>query len=195
MKIRTLAAVAVIAAVLAIHVDAGAQEVRRFNAGLLPVFYLFDEDYFGIGEGGGADLVLRYEITNNIFIENRLGAYGAKQGDVGITGLNGQIAASVFFPVWIPYRPSARLGLGILSANPVVSDPIEEFRPSQTLMYLVVGVGMTRSIRADFQIEGGVDLLFTPYRYNVYKFYRQYYEVNEARFSHIAFYIGASYIF
>ena len=186
---------AVTAAVLAAPMEAGAQGMRRFNAGLLPVFYLFDEDYFGIGNGGGADMVLRYEITHNIFLENRLGAYGARQGDAGITGLNGQIAASVFFPVWIPYRPSARLGFGLLSANPIVSDPIEEFRPSQTLLYLVAGVGMTRSIKADFQIEGGIDLLFTPYRYNVYTFYRQYYEVKEARFSHLAFYLGASYIF
>ena len=195
MIYRTFIKILVLAAVLASPVNAGAQDTRRLSAGLLPVFYIFDGDYFGIGNGGGADIVLRYEISRNFFFENRLGGYGAKQRGKGVTGFNGQVGVSAFFPVWIPFRPTARLALALMTANPVISEPVEEFKPSQTVLYLVAGVGMTRSIKADFQIEGGIDLLFTPYKYNVYEFYRQYYEVSEARFSHLAFYLGASYIF
>ena len=195
MRYRSFVQIALLIAVLASPVCSGAQETRRLSAGLLPVFYVFDGDYFGIGNGGGADIVLRYEISRNFFVENRLGGYGAKQSGTGITGLNGQVGVSAFFPIWIPFRPSARLALALLTANPVISEPVEGFRPSQTVLYLAAGVGMTRSIQAEFQIEAGIDLLFTPYRYNVYEFYRQYYEVDKARFSHLAFYLGASYIF
>jgi hypothetical protein len=169
--------------------------MRRLSVGLLPVFYLFDEDYFGIGNGGGADLVLRYEIKQNIFMENRLGGYGAKQGDSSITGFNGQVGVTAFLPMWIPWRPSARFALALMTANPVISDPVEEFRPSQTVFYCVAGVGITRSISAEFQVEAGIDFLFTPYSYRIYEFYRQYVDVYEVRFTHFAFFLGASYTF
>jgi hypothetical protein len=174
---------------------ANAQEMRRLNAGLLPVFYVFDNDYFDIDSGGGADLVLKYEIRQNVFFENRLGGYAARQGDHNVTGFNGQLGISAFLPVWIPWRPSARIALALMTADPVISDPIQEFRPSQTVFYIVAGVGITRSINAAFQIEAGVDLLFTPYSYRVYEFYRQYVEVNEVRFTQVALYLGASYTF
>lgn len=196
MKSRLFVPGFLIAVILAsIPFSAGSQEMRRLNAGLLPVYYIFDSDYFGIGNGGGADIVLRYEIRQNIFFENRLGGYAAKQDDYNITGFNGQLGVMAFLPYWIPYRPSARLALALMTANPVISEPVEEFRPSQTVFYLVAGVGITRSINADFQIETGVDLLFTPYSYRIYEFYRQYVEVQEASFTHFAFYLGASYTF
>ena len=196
MKFRRYVPAVMIAFVLVSAVSgAGAQEMRRLNVGLLPVFYMFDDDYFGIGNGGGADIVLRYEIKQNFFFENRLGGYGAKQGDHNITGFNAQLGATAFLPVWIPWRPSARFAFALMTANPVVSDPVEEFRPSQTVFYLVAGVGITRSISHDFQIEAGADILFTPYSYRIYEFYRQYVEVTEARFTHLAFFIGASYVF
>lgn len=196
MKSRRFVPVLMIAVILAsIPSGAGTQEMRRLNAGLLPVYYLFDDDYFGIGNGGGADLVLRYEIRQNVFFENRLGGYAASQGNNNITGINGQVGVMAFLPYWIPYRPSARLALALMTANPVISDPVEEFRPSQTVFYFVAGVGITRSISADFQIEAGADVLFTPYSYRVYKFYRQYVEAKETRFTHFAFFIGASYTF
>ena len=196
MKFRRFVPAVMLAVIMAsAHSGAGAQEMRRLNVGLLPVFYLFDNDYFGIGNGGGADIVLRYEIRQNVFFENRLGGYAAGQDGHNITGFNGQVGVMTFFPVWIPYRPSARLALALITANPVVSEPVQEFRPSQTLFYFVAGVGITRSIREDFQLEAGVDVLFTPYSYNVYKFYRQYVEIQETRFTHLAFFIGASYTF
>lgn len=185
----------VVAVLISAVSGAGAQEMQRFNAGLLPVFYMFDDDYFGIGNGVGADLVLRYEIKQNVFIENRLGGYGADQDGNSITGLNAQLGVSAFLPVWIPWRPSARFAFALLTANPVISDPVEEFRPSQTVFYLVAGLGITRSITADFQLEAGADILFTPYSYRIYEFYRQYVEVTEASFTHLAFFIGASYTF
>ncbi len=174
---------------------AEAQEMRRLNVGLVPVFYAFDEDYFGIGNGVGADLLLRYEIRQSIFIENRLGGYAADQDGNSITGFNGQVGVTAFLPVWIPWRPSARFALALMTANPVISDPVEEFRPSQTVFYCVAGIGITRAISASFQLEAGADLLFTPYSYRIYEFYRQYVEVTEARFTHLAFFIGASYTF
>lgn len=174
---------------------AGAQEMRRLSVGLLPVFYAFDDDYFGIGNGGGADLVLRYEIRQNVFFENRLGIYAASQDTHNITGFNGQVGVTAFLPVWIPWRPSARFALALMTADPVISDPVQEFRPSQTVFYCVAGIGITRSISAEFQIEAGVDILFTPYSYMVYEFYRQYVEVHDVTFTHLAFFIGASYTF
>jgi hypothetical protein len=174
---------------------AGAQEMRRLNVGLLPVFYAFDNDYWGIGNGGGADIVLRYEIRQNIFFENRLGGYAADQDGHNVTGFNGQVGVTAFLPVWIPWRPSARFALALMTADPVISDPVQEFRPSQTVFYCVAGIGITRAIKEDFQIEAGADLLITPYSYRIYEFYRQYVEVSEVRFTHLAFFIGASYTF
>jgi hypothetical protein len=174
---------------------AGAQEMRRLNVGLLPVFYTFDNDYWGIGNGGGVDIVLRYEIRQNVFFENRLGGYAADQDGHNVTGFNGQVGVTAFLPVWIPWRPSARFALALMTADPVISDPVQEFRPSQTVFYCVAGIGITRSIKEDFQLEAGVDILFTPYSYRIYEFYRQYVEVSEVRFTHLAFFIGASYTF
>ena len=175
--------------------SAGAQEMRRLNIGLLPVFYTFDNDYFGIRNGAGADIVLRYEIKQYVFIENRLGGYAAKQGEHNIMGFNGQVGVTAFLPVWIPWRPLARFAFALMTVNPVISDPVPGFRPSQTVFYCVAGIGITRSISADFQLEAGADILFTPYSYRVYQFYRQYVEVNAVRFNHLAFFIGASYTF
>lgn len=172
-----------------------AQGIRRLNAALLPAFYVFDSDYFGIGNGGGMDVVLRYEIRDNVFLENRLGGYAASQDGHSITGFNGQLGVTAFLPYWIPWRPSARAALALMTADPVISDPVQEFRPSQTVFYALIGLGITRSITAAFQIEAGVDLMFTPYSYRIYEFYRQYVEVHDARFTHAAFSLGASYTF
>ncbi len=196
MKLRRFVPAVMIVIVLVSAVSgADAQEMRRLNAGLLPVFYMFDDDYFGIGNGVGADIVLRYEIRQNFFFENRLGGYGANQGDANITGFNAQLGATAFLPVWMPWRPSARFAFALMTANPVISDPVQEFRPSQTVFYCVAGIGITRAISHDFQIESGIDILFTPYSYRIYEFHRQYVEVTEARFTHIAFFLGASYTF
>jgi hypothetical protein len=193
---RLLLSLALTAAALSVAPSGSeAAGVRRLNAGLIPAFYLFDSDYFGIGNGGGMDLVLRYEIRDNIFIENRLGGYAASQDGHSITGFNGQLGATVFLPYWIPWRPTARAGLALMTANPVVSEPVQEFRPSQTVFYTLIGLGITRSITADLHIEAGVDLLFTPYSYRVYEFYRQYVEVSDKRFTHAAVSLGISYIF
>jgi hypothetical protein len=192
---RLIPAVITILILISAVNGAAAQEMRRLSVGLLPVFYLFDDDYFGIGNGGGADIVLRYEIRQNVFFENRLGGYAAKQDDANVTGFNGQVGVTAFLPVWIPWRPSGRFAFALMTANPVISDPVQEFRPSQTVFYCVVGLGITRSISHEFQIEAGADLLFTPYSYRIYEFYRQYYEVTDARFTHFAFFIGASYTF
>lgn len=188
---------AVMVAIILVSVASGApaQEMRRLSVGLLPVFYVFDNDYFGIGNGGGTDIVLRYEIRQNVFFENRIGGYASKQGDTNITGFNGQVGVTAFFPVWIPWRPSARFALALMTSNPVVSEPVQEFRPSQTVFYFVAGIGITRAIKAYFQIEAGADILFTPYKYRVYEFHRQYVEVHDMSFAHLAFYIGASYTF
>lgn len=172
-----------------------AVQARRISTGISPVFYFFDGSYWGIGSGYGADLVVRCEIFNNLFLENRLGGYGGSQGDTEITGVNGQLGIVHFFPYWIPNRPSFRAALALMTVNPVVSDPIETFRPSQTVLYFVTGAGITWSLREYFQVEIGIDLMVTPYRYRVYHFYRQYVESREERFMHATLTFGASYTF
>jgi len=171
------------------------QEMRRISAGFSPSFYLFDGSYWGIGGGYGADIVIRCEIVNNLFVENRLGGYGGSQDGAGITGFNGQIGIIHFFPYWIPNRPSFRAGFAFMTVNPVVSEPVETFRPSQTILYFATGVGITWSLREYFQLEFGADLFISPYRYRVYSFHRQYVEATEERFIHAAFTIGANYMF
>jgi hypothetical protein len=171
------------------------QPSRRISTGALPVYYLFDDGYFGIESGLGVDALLRFEISRNVFIENRLGGYTAEQDGTDIAGLNGQLGVTAIFPVWIPYRPSARFALALLTVNPSISEPVKEFRPSQTVFYMVFGLGMTRVLKGMFQIEAGADVMFTPYEYRIYEFYRQYYEAREAGFLHLSFYLGASYTF
>ncbi|MDD3642800.1 MAG: hypothetical protein PHQ19_04985 [Candidatus Krumholzibacteria bacterium] len=198
LRIRRAALVSACAATVAAGCVPGsshARQVRRLSAGLSPACYFFDASYWGIEGGCGADLVLRCEIANNLFVENRLGGYGASQDGAGITGFNGQIGIIHFLPYWIPNRPSFRAGFALMTVNPVISDPVETFRPSQTVLYFVTGLGITRSLREYLQLELGVDLLVTPFRYRVYHFYRQYVDAGEERFLHGAVTIGASYTF
>lgn len=168
---------------------------RKLSAGLYPSFYLFGGDYFGIGRGAGADLVLRCEIGSFFYLENRLGGYAASQDGISVRGLNGQLGVITFLPYLIPYRPSLRAGVALMTCDPVVSKPVETFRPSQTVLYLVAGSGVAWSVRSRLQLEFGADVLITPYRYRVYNFYRQYVDVSEERFIHAAFTLGASYTF
>lgn len=169
--------------------------MRRISVGFSPAFYIFDGSYWSIGGGYGADVVIRCEIVNNLFVENRLGGYGGSQDGSGITGFNGQIGIIHFFPYLIPHRPSFRAGFAFMTVNPVVSEPVETFRPSQTILYFVTGIGITWSLREYFQLEFGADLLVSPYRYRVYDFHRQYVESIDKRFLHGAFTVGASYVF
>jgi len=195
--VRRLVCIAVSIAVVACLIPGRpqAEAVRRLSVGIVPAFYIFDDSYWGAKSGYGTDLVLRCEIVNNLFIENRLGGYGGSQGDARLTGFDGEIGIIHFLPYLIPYRPSFRAGFAFMTVNPVVSEPVESFRPSQTIIYFVTGIGITWSLKEYLQLELGVDLLVTPYRYRIYHFYRQYVETSEVHFLHGAFTIGASYSF
>lgn len=186
---------AIIVAAGAIPAQPHAQQVRRISVGISPAFYFFDDSYWGIDTGYGADIVIRCEILNNLFVENRVGGYGASQDGSGISGFNGQIGIIHFLPYFIPNRPSFRVGLAFLTVNPVISEPVETFRPSQTILYFVTGVGVTWSLKEYIQLELGADLLVTPYHYRVYRFYRQYVEASDQRFLHGSLSLGVSYTF
>ena len=188
-----LAAVSI--AVLLWTSAAPAQAARELSIGAHFTHYLFDADYFGIGNGSGADIVVRCEIGRFFWVENRLGGYAASQDGTSIRGISGQLGIITFLPYLIPYRPTLRAGLALLTCNPVVSPPVPSFTPSQTVLYGLFGGGMSWSIRSRVQIEFGADLLITPYQYRVYTFQRQYVEASRERFIHAAFTLGATYAF
>jgi len=168
---------------------------RTVSAGLFPAFYLLDGDYFGMDTGIGTDLVVRYEVVTGLYIENRLGGYSSSQDGSSVTGINGQLGVTAILPYLIPWRPSVRLAGALLTMNPVISEPVTSFRPSQTVFYLVGGAGITRILRGRFQVEFGADLMLTPYTYRIYDFHRQYVETKEARFAHLSFSLGLMYSF
>ena len=168
---------------------------RRMNAGLDFNYYLFDSDYFGMDDGFGAGAVFRYEIWNNIYLENAIGRFMSNDGVVDIDGLNYHIDLLSIFPVLIPYRPLLRIGLGFLAVNPITATPTETYRPAQTAFYLIGGGGFTRSFRENLFMEASVDFYLTPYEYRIYEFDRSSVSTDDSRFSHFILTIGASYAF
>jgi len=168
---------------------------RRMNVGLDFNYYLLDSDYFGMDNGFGAGFAFRYEISNNVYIENIIGRFTSNDGVVDIDGLNYHLDILAIFPVLIPYRPLLRLGAGFLSVNPITTTPIQTYRPAQTAFYLICGGGFTRSIRENIFLEASVDFYMTPYDYTIYEFDRSAVSTTDARFTHLLFNLGAAYAF
>jgi len=168
---------------------------RRMNVGLDFNYYLLDTDYFGMDDGFGAGAIFRYEIWNNIYLENVIGRFTSNDGIVDIDGLNYHIDLFAVFPVLIPYRPLLRAGAGFLAVNPITATPTETYRPGQTAFYLICGGGFTRSFRENLSVEASVDFYLTPYEYRIYEFDRSSVSTEDARFFHFVFGIGASYAF
>ena len=168
---------------------------RRINIGLHVDYYLLDDDYFGMDDGIGAGLAFRYEIWNNVFLENVIGRFSANDGVVDIDGLNYHIDLLAILPVLIPYRPLLRAGMGFISVNPITSTPVQTYRPAQTAFYFLCGGGFTRSLREDLFIESSVDFYITPYDYRIYEFDRSSVSMEDARFTHLVVKLGVSYSF
>jgi hypothetical protein len=168
---------------------------RRMNIGLDFNYYILDGDYYGMVDGFGAGLAFRYEITNNVYLENMIGRFTSNDGGVDIDGLNYHLDLLVIFPVLIPYRPFMRLGVGFLAVNPITVTPIETYRPAQTAFYLIGGGGFTRSLRENIFLEASADFYLTPYQYKIYEFDRSSVSTQDAYFTHLVFGLGVAYAF
>jgi hypothetical protein len=168
---------------------------RRINIGLSFNYYLLDGDYFGMDDGFGAEFAFRYEIANNVYIENMIGRFTSNDGVVDIDGLNYHLDLLTIFPVLIPYRPFMRVGAGFLTVNPITVTPTETYRPAQTAFYLIGGGGFIRSFRENIFVEASTDCYLTPYEYTIYEFDRSSVSTRDTYFFHLVFSLGVSYSF
>ncbi len=171
------------------------QSARRVTAGLLTSYIALDKDYFGMDSAIGADFFFRYEIFGNVFVENRLGAFSSDDDGYGVGMFNGQIGVTFISTHFLPYRPYGRAAFCLLSANPLTATPTDTFRPSQTNLYFVLGLGVNTFVWKGIAAEAGVDVMFTPYEYIVYTFDRQSVGSEAVQFTHFGFSLGASYSF
>lgn len=187
--------VVAVMSILFAPMTARAEEPRRISVSLEPSLYIFDSNYFGLGNGFGADASLRYEISSDIFFENSLGLFKTEGSGVTVDGLDERLDVMAIFPVLIPYRPIARLGIGFLSANPITVTPTESFRPTQTTFYFIGGAGFTKSVFERFLLEAGASFWVTPYRYRIYRFDRTSVSTEAERFIHVEIQLGVSYTF
>ena len=192
---RIILAVVSMAAALLVFEAGHAETTRRINASLDAQYYVFDSDFFGLANGLGATAALRYEIGSDIYFENGFGFFRTEGSGVSVNGLDYHLNLLAVFPVLIPYRPVARLGIGFLSVNPITVTPTETFRPTQTTFYFVGGAGVTRMILDRMLVEASAQFWVTPYRYRIYEFDR--YDVTTAteQFMHVSISLGLVYAF
>jgi hypothetical protein len=187
--------VVALAAALFTSVGARAELPRRISASLQPSYYIFDSGYFNLENGFGVDAAFRYELGSDIYFENSIGLLSTKGSGVSVSGLDYRLNLLAIFPVLIPYRPIARLGIGFLSTNPVTVTPTETFRPTQTTFYFIGGAGITKSLFDQFLLEAGANFWITPYEYRIYRFDRSHVEIDAKRFMHLEISLGLSYTF
>ncbi|MBU8920670.1 MAG: hypothetical protein KOO63_02310 [Bacteroidales bacterium] len=187
----------VLLAVTSIPQNGHAEVSRRLSSAILATYTILDDEYWGMDGAAGMDLALRYELSGNIYLENRLGLQSGTSEGNSVTCFNGQMGMMVFATHFLPYRPFARVGLGLMSANPVTATPerARTFRPSQTTFYFVLGMGASRYIWKEMVIEAGADVLFAPYDYNKYSFDRQDVLLEKVQFTHFNFSLGIAYTF
>ncbi len=172
-----------------------AQSSRRMSAGLLVSRMSFDSEYFGMGGATGTDIFLRCEILGNIHAETRIGAFSADDDGHSVGIFNGQVGLAFVSTSYLPYRLFGRAALGLLSSNPVTVTPTDTFRPSQTTFNIVLGVGADKFLWKSLAAEAGLDVMFTPYKYNVYTFDRQSVSSDPSQFTHFVISLGASWSF
>jgi hypothetical protein len=171
------------------------ETARRINVSLVSQYYVLDSDFFGLANAFGADAALRYEIGSDIYFENGLGAFQTEGNGASVTGFDYHLNLLALFPVLIPYRPIARLGIGFLSVNPVTATPTETFRPTQTTFYVLGGAGVTRMILDRMLLEANANFWVTPYQYRVYRFNRFDVTTSAERFMHVSVSLGVVYTF
>jgi len=165
------------------------------SAGLLVSRIALDSDYFGMDGATGADIFIRCEILGNIYAETRMGAFSADDDGNSVGIFNGQLGLAYVSTSYLPYRLFGRAALGLLSSNPVTVTPTDTFRPSQTTFNIVLGVGADRFLWKSLAAEAGFDVMFTPYKYNVYTFNRQSVSSDPSQFTHFMISLGASWSF
>ncbi|MGD1049184.1 MAG: hypothetical protein ABR899_10600 [Candidatus Krumholzibacteriaceae bacterium] len=172
-----------------------ADQERRIAATLQPTCYIFDSQFFGLSSGFGVDAALRCELGSDIYFENTLGLFKTKGSGLTVDGVDYRLNLLAIFPVLLPYRPVARLGVGFLSVNPVTVTPTSTFRPTQTTFYILGGAGVTRAIFPRVLIDAGAEFWITPYEYRIYRFDRLEVDTQLERFTHISISVGITYAF
>lgn len=190
-----LATASLLTVLLASPREANCEPSRRISAGSTITYTIFDSDYFGLDSAIGAEVILRYELAGNIYFESRLGGFSTSKDGQSIGGLNGQFGISGFLTNILPFRPHVRAAFGLQSVNPVTTTPTDTFRPSQTTLYFIAGVGIGRYVWRELIVELSADLMATPYKYMKYSFDRQSVTSEEAQFTHYVIALGASYTF
>ncbi len=168
---------------------------RQIGASLHTCYYVLDSNFYGLGNAFGASAAFRYEVLYSIFLENTIGGFTTDDGKFTVNGFNYQLGGLAIFPVLIPYRPLARLGIGFISVNPITVTPTETFRPTQTAFYFYGGGGMTRTLRENIIVEASATIWVTPYRYRIYTFNRSDVDTKDEQFTHVSLSLGISYIF
>ncbi len=169
---------------------------RRIAALFCPTFYITDPDYFNVNNSTGASVGFRYEIYRDTYFENSLG--GFRDGGTGynVDSFCYRFGVTTLVPILIPYRPLAHLGVAFLTSDPPTVVPTETYRPSQTTFYVVAGAGVNYSLGwYDIAAELRTDFMITPYRYVIYRFYRDRVESHQERFMHLTVSLGLSYTF
>jgi len=197
-RIPRRAAIAALPAILAavfLFGAARAELPRRISVGLESNYYVLDPEFFGLGDAVGVGAALRYELSSDIYFENGLGVFKTEGTGVSVSGLDYHLNLLALFPVLIPYRPVARLGVGFLSVNPVTVTPTESFRPTQTTFYFLCGVGVSRSILDTMLLEASANFWITPYQYRIYRFNRLDVDSSVERFTHLSISLGVAYTF
>ena len=174
---------------------ARAELPRRISVTLGPEYYALDSEFFGLKDAYGVGAALRYELTSDIYFENGLGAFMTEGDGVDVSGLDYRLNLVALFPILIPYRPIARLGVGLLSVNPVTATPTSSFRPTQTTFYLIGGAGISRSVLDRLCVEAGANFWITPYEYRIYRFNRLDVETSTERFTHLSISLSVAYTF
>jgi len=195
LRRAALAVVPVIIAAVSLCGAARAELPRRISLGLESKYYILDPEFFGLGNALGIGAALRYELTSDIYFENGLGMFKTEGAGVSVDGLDYHLNLLALFPVLIPYRPVARLGIGFLSVNPVTVTPTERFRPTQTTFYFLCGAGVSRSIFDNVLLEASANFWITPYEYRIYRFNRLDVDTSVERFTHLSISIGVAYTF
>ena len=192
-----LLALALVAAGTLAGGGASAQTPRRICASLEAHYYVFDSEFFDIGDGFGGAAALRYEIASDFYFENVIGFLDGDAGGVDIDGFDYRLNLFAIIPYFItvPYRPVARLGVGFLSVNPLTATPTDTYRPTQTTMYILAGAGITRNFLKRMLVEVSADVLVTPYQYRIYTFDRQDVSTSLARFTHFSTTLALTYTF
>jgi|WetSurMetagenome_2_1015567.scaffolds.fasta_scaffold10119_3 hypothetical protein len=194
-RIRFALALAAVGALVAR--GAFAETPRRICASIESRYYAFDSRFFDLKSGFGGGLALRYELASDFYFENGIGLFSADAKGVSVDGLECRVNLFAIFPILltVPYRPIARLGVGLLSVNPVTATPTDTYRPTQTTFYVFGGAGVTRTFLRNMLLEASAGVWIAPYKYRIYRFNRLDVDTSVERFTHYSIALALTYTF